>query len=174
MVDQERSAEQPSEDIIARAEIGSDGIVADLGCGNGYIAIPLSRKAGFVLALDVSQEMLRDLMERCDGDCKEKVLPVRCELPDLPLRSSSLDHLFMVNVLHEFEDRSLMVREVFRVLKEGGRITLVDFQKKSTKRGPPMEERIDEGDVPMLFNCMKLMSWHSFPSFYQFEFAKPL
>ncbi len=109
LMDQERSAEQPAEDIIARAEIGSDGIVADLGCGNGYIAIPLSRKAGLVLALDVSHEMLRDLGRRCDGDCKERVLPIRCELPDLPLRSSSMDHVFMVNVLHEFDDRSLMV-----------------------------------------------------------------
>ncbi len=63
LIDQERSAEQPAEDIIARAEIGSDGIVADLGCGNGYLAVPLSRKAGLVLALDVSHEMLRDLME---------------------------------------------------------------------------------------------------------------
>jgi ubiquinone/menaquinone biosynthesis C-methylase UbiE len=173
-MDQERSAEQPAEDIIARAEIGSDGVIADLGCGNGYIAIPLSRRAGFVLALDVSHEMLGDLMERCDWGCKEKVLPVRCELPDLPLRSSSLDHVFMVNVLHEFEDRSLMVREVFRVLKDGGRVTLVDFQKKATKRGPPLEIRIDEGDVPTLFNCMRLISLHSFPSFYQFDFVKPL
>ena len=174
LVDQERSAEQPAEDIIARAEIRSGGIFADLGCGNGYIAIPLSRKAGFVLALDVSPEMLRDLMERCDGDCKEKVLPVRCELPDLSLRSSSLDHVFMVNVLHEFEDRSHMVEEAFRVLKDGGRLTLVDFQKNSTMRGPPLEERIDEGDVPTLFNCMRLLVRHSFPSYYQFEFAKPL
>ncbi len=39
----------------------------------------------------------------------EKVLPIRCELPELPLRSSSMDHVFMVNVLHEFEDRSRMV-----------------------------------------------------------------
>ncbi len=60
------------------------------------------------------------------------------------------------------------------MLKDGGRVTLVDFQKHSTKRGPPLEIRIDEGDVPTLFNCMRLMSRHSFPSYYQFEFAKPL
>jgi ubiquinone/menaquinone biosynthesis C-methylase UbiE len=174
LVDQERSAEQPAEDIIARAEIGSGGIIADLGCGNGYLSVPLSRRAGFVLALDVSPEMLGDLMGRCDEDCKRKVLPIRCELPELPLRSSSLDHLFMVNVLHEFEDQSRMVAEAFRVLKDGGRVTLVDFQKRPTTRGPPMEMRIDEADVPSLFNCMRLLVRHSFPSYYQFEFAKTL
>ncbi len=56
----------------------------------------------------------------------------------------------------------------------GAGLTLVDFQKRSTTRGPPLEERIDEADVPKLFNCMRLMARHSFPSYYQFEFAKPL
>ena len=172
LVDQERSTEQPAEDIIARAELGRDGIVADLGCGNGYLAVPLSERAEVVLALDVSPEMLMDLMGRCDAGCKQRVMPIRCELPELPLRSSSIDHLFMVNILHEFEDRSRMVAEVFRVLKDGGRATLVDFQKRPTARGPPLEERIDEADVPELFKSMRMLALHSFPSYYQFEFAK--
>ena len=172
LVDQERSTEQPAEDIIARAELGRDGIVADLGCGNGYLTVPLSEWAELVLALDVSPEMLRDMIGRCDEGCRQKVVPIRCELPELPLKSSSIDHLFMVNILHEFEDRSRMVAEAFRVLKDGGRATLVDFQKRPSARGPPLEERIDEADVPKLFNCMRLLARHSFPSYYQFEFAK--
>jgi ubiquinone/menaquinone biosynthesis C-methylase UbiE len=172
LINDERASEQPAEDIISRANIHPGDVVADLGCGNGYFAIPLTEMAHRVLALDLSHEMLDDLLDRANDAQREKLRPIRCELPELPLRASGIDHVLMVNVLHEIGDKEVIVKEIMRVLKEGGTVSIVDFQKRPTKRGPPMEERIDESDIPKLFPDLILRERHSFASYYQFEFVK--
>ena len=174
LINDERASEQPADEIISMADIRPSDVVADLGCGNGYIAIPLTERAGLVLALDVSKEMLLDLMSRSNERQHEKLRPIQCELPELPLRTSSVDHVIMVNVLHEFEDKDVMVKETIRVLRRGGRVTIVDFQKKATMRGPPMEIRIDESAIPALFGDFDLVAQHSYPSYYRFQFSKAL
>jgi ubiquinone/menaquinone biosynthesis C-methylase UbiE len=174
LIDDERVSEQPAEEIISRADINTGDIVADLGCGNGYFAIPLTEMAYRVLALDVSHEMLDDLLDRANHAQREKLRPIQCELPELPLRTSGVDHVLMVNVLHEIGDKKVMAKEIMRVLSEGGTVSIVDFQKRPTKRGPPLEERIDESDIPKLFPDLILKERHSFASYYQFEFVKSL
>jgi ubiquinone/menaquinone biosynthesis C-methylase UbiE len=174
LIDDERVSEQPAEEIISRADINTGDIVADLGCGNGYFAIPLTEMAYRVLALDVSHEMLDNLLDRANDAQREKLRPIQCELPELPLRTSGVDHVLMVNVLHEIGDKEVMAKEIMRVLNEGGTVSIVDFQKRPTKRGPPLEERIDESDIPKLFPDLILKERHSFASYYQFEFVKSL
>jgi ubiquinone/menaquinone biosynthesis C-methylase UbiE len=174
LIDDERVSEQPAEEIISRADINMGDIVADLGCGNGYFAIPLTEMAYRVLALDVSHEMLDDLLDRANDAQREKLRPIQCELPELPLRTSGVDHVLMVNVLHEIGDKEVMAKEIMRVLSEGGTVSIVDFQKRPTKRGPPLEERIDESDIPKLFPDLILKERFSLASYYQFEFVKPL
>jgi ubiquinone/menaquinone biosynthesis C-methylase UbiE len=174
LIDDERASEQPAEEIISRANIHPGGVVADLGCGNGYFAIPLTERAHRVLALDVSQEMLHDLLNRANDTQREKLRPIQCELPDLPLRPSSVDHILMVNVLHEIEDKEEMAKEILGALRKGGRVSVVDFQKRPTKRGPPLEIRIDESDIPKLFSDLILKERYNSPSYYQFEFVKSL
>lgn len=172
LVDQERSSEQPAGDIISRANIGLDEVIADLGCGTGYLSIPLADDSRYIYALDVSSEMLHEMLSRSTEAQRDRLRPIRCELPQLPLRDSSLDRVLMVNVLHEFEEKGVMVSEAVRVLRKGGRISLVDFQKRTTKRGPPIGERVDERDVIDIFKGLELVEKYSFPSFYQFEFRK--
>lgn len=174
LIDDERVSEQPAEEIISRVNIDTGDIVADLGCGNGYFAIPLTEMAYRVLALDVSHEMLEDLLNRANDAQREKLRPIQCELPELPLRTSGVDHVLMVNVLHEIGDKEVMAKEIMRVLSEGGTVSIVDFQKRPTKRGPPLEERIDESDIPNLFPDLILKERHSFASYYQVEFVKSL
>jgi ubiquinone/menaquinone biosynthesis C-methylase UbiE len=174
LIDNERVSEQPAEEIISRANIQTGDVVADLGCGNGYFAIPLTERAHRVLALDVSHEMLHDLLDRANERQREKLRPIQCELPELPLRSSGVDHILIVNVLHEIGDKEDMAKEISRALRKGGRVSVVDFQKRSTKRGPPLEERIDESDIPKLFPDLILKERYSSPSYYQFEFVKSL
>jgi ubiquinone/menaquinone biosynthesis C-methylase UbiE len=174
LIDDERASEQPVEEIISRANIQTGDVVADLGCGNGYFAIPLTERAHRVLALDVSHEMLHDLLDRANDTQREKLRPIQCELPELPLLSSGVDHILIVNVLHEIMEKEDMAKEISRALRKGGRVSVVDFQKMPTKRGPPMEIRIDESDIPKLFPDLILKERYSSPSYYQFEFVKSL
>ncbi|MCE5295748.1 MAG: class I SAM-dependent methyltransferase [Euryarchaeota archaeon] len=168
----ERRRFQPAEGMIDRAMVGSYEVVADLGCGNGYLAIPLAEKARMVVALDAQTEMLGALLERASGKQGDVLRPVASELPFIPLKDGSLDRVFLVNFLHELADKRAMISEISRVLRERGRVTFVDFQKKETVMGPPLHERIDEKDVPALFAGFELIQRFSFDEFYQFELSK--
>jgi SAM-dependent methyltransferase len=78
----------------------------------------------------------------------------------------------VVNVLHEFEDRDRLVQELHRALKEGGRVSLVDFQKRQTSFGPPVDERIDIDDIESMFSGFTALESWSFDEFYQFELIR--
>ena len=42
--------------------------VLDVGCGNGTLAIPLSKLVSSITAIDLSQEMLKVVQERCEAE----------------------------------------------------------------------------------------------------------
>jgi len=172
LVDEVRQRIQPAEDILHRANPSRNETCADIGCGVGYMTLPLSVSVRFVVALDSQREMLMELISRASGEQRRKILPLVSELPNLPLRNGVLDRVLIVNVLHEIEDKKALVSESIRALRSGGRITLVDFQKTSTSFGPPVQERIDESRVPAIFDGMHVVSHWSYPEFYQYEFER--
>lgn len=172
LISDERRRFQPAEDIIDRANVAADEKVADLGCGNGYLSLPLADRAGRTIAIDAQAEMLSALMERASTDEKNRLRPIVGELPSIPLKDGCLDRVFLVNILHEIGDKERTVSEISRVLRKGGMVTFVDFQKKETKMGPPLHERIPEDSVLGIFTGFELVHRFSFDAFYQFELTK--
>lgn len=157
---------------MARTELRENELVADLGCGTGYVTIPLLNQVKNVIAIDSQLGMLKDLSVRVGPEQGSGLSYILAELPDLPLKDGSLDHLFLINMLHELDDRSKMVAECRRTLKIGGVVTLVDFQKGPTSMGPPMEERIREEDVGGIFIGFDIKQTYSFSEFYQIELVR--
>lgn len=169
---QHRREVQPAEDIVERASPQQEELCADLGAGTGYISIPLSLDVKAVIALDSQKEMLDSLKASLESTHIGNIWPVIGELPELPFADGSMDRIFVVNVLHEFEDRARLVHEIRRVLKESGRVSLVDFHKKQTSFGPPLNERISIDDVEGIFSGFTSVESWSFNEFYQFELMK--
>lgn len=170
--DEERKQRQPAEDILERAAPTMDEVCADLGCGTGYLSIPFAMRCRVLIAVDSQREMLETLLSSASEFTRVKIVPVQSELPDLPFTGACLDRVLLVNVFHEVEDREKMALEVERTLRGGGKLSLVDFQKKPTGFGPPVEERIKESDIPGFFVSMNVERKWSFDSFYQFELVR--
>ncbi len=167
--DEHRRQVQPAEGIVERMDPAPTEVAADLGCGNGYVTVPLARRVTKVLGLDAQQEMLDALMANVPADLKTKVVPVLGELPPLPFNDRSIDRAVMVNVAHEVADKPLLASELRRCLRKGGRLSIVDFPKNETSFGPPLHERMSEEEMLAAFpGFKKIRSW-SFPEFYQLE-----
>ena len=170
--DEERRKRQPAEDILKRAAPTLDEVCADLGCGNGYLSIPFALRCRALIAVDSQREMLDALLSGASELTRMKIFPVQSELPDLPFSGACLDRVLLVNVFHELDDKERMASEVERTLRGGGKLSLVDFQKKPTGFGPPVEERIRESDIPGFFPSMAVERKWSFDSFYQYEMVR--
>lgn len=171
LMDEERRKRQSPESVLGRTDASGGQVWADLGCGVGYFSIPLARTGPKVVAIDAQREMLDELLSLV-GDVGN-ICPVLADFPPLPLTDSSLDRVLMVNVLHEVENRELIAWEIFRVLRPGGRLFLVDFQKKDTPHGPPVSERLTPEQVESVFSRMRLDSRLDKEDYYQLNFIRP-
>ena len=95
--------------------------VLDFGCGNGENTLLLARRGARVVGLDISDSLIGLARERLAVNG----LPGAAEFVvgsahDLPFATGSFDVVFGMAILHHL-DLDLAAREVFRVLKDGGR-----------------------------------------------------
>ncbi|MFC1474524.1 class I SAM-dependent methyltransferase [bacterium] len=102
--------------------------VLDVGCGPGFTVERLSENGGSALfcGCDTEPEVLRLAAGRESG--------VRwvCNGPDtLPFADGAFDLVFSEGSLHHFENPMAMFAEMWRVLRPGGRLLLIDLNPKS-------------------------------------------
>lgn len=171
LTDEERQKRQPYGEILDRADASPEEEWLDLGSGVGYFSLPLARRVKKVVAIDAEQEMIDAMLQRASDQELEHLVTVQAAFPPIPLEEGSVDHVLLVNVLHEIPDRCFLVEEVCRVLRAQGRITLVDFKKEEGEFGPPLEERISEEEAVQLFSRYQLRHKYLSEGYYQLEFS---
>ena len=115
----------PEELLIAlRFRAGED--VLEIGCGSGWLMEPLVRKIapGRLYALDFSGEMLRKAVEK---DMSSPVVIIYATAEDIPLPDQSVDRVLMINTFSQFPKPELVISEISRVLRKGGRLDIKYF-----------------------------------------------
>jgi len=137
----ERRESIPVESVLPRLGVGRDDVVADIGAGIGYFTFPVAREVREVIAIDMEPRMLGVLSERIH---KQRVPNVRLllgEITDLPIADGSVDQVLAAFVYHEVSNQEKLLRECARILRPGGHLTVIEFQKRRTSFGPPLRER---------------------------------
>jgi len=145
----ERQPPGPLVELIARS---SPQVVADLGAGTGYFALPLAQQlpAARVICLDLEPRMLGLLDERAAGAGMFGRLETRLvtESPALPLTDGEVDAVVLVNLWHELGDPPATLAELARSLRSGGRLVICDWAPEGDREaGPPVEHRVAAGAV---------------------------
>jgi ubiquinone/menaquinone biosynthesis C-methylase UbiE len=149
----ERIKMLPPDETLKKLGLKGGDIIADIGCGNGYFAIPALKivgPAGRVYAVDTSDEMLEQLRQRLSETQFQNIIITRGGEHDPGLEDESITFVLMSNVLHEIEDRVLFLKRIKKALKRGGKLAVIDWQKKQTSLGPPVEHRLDSEYVAQL------------------------
>jgi ubiquinone/menaquinone biosynthesis C-methylase UbiE len=135
--------------VISLLPMGPHHVVADIGCGPGYFAVPLGKYLfqGKVFAIDVQEEMLEATKEALKRIHLTNVEVLLSEESKFPMQDGDLDGAFAAFVVHEAEDPSGMLAELERCLRPGGWLALLEWHKREMDSGPPLEERIEEADL---------------------------
>ena len=139
----------PPEAVLESMNIAAGDIVLDIGAGTGYFAIPAARfvgENGRVIASDISVASLAELkMQLPPSNSVVQVL--ECDIGGVDLPDASVDKILMAFVLHEIADKPSYLREVKRLLKPGGELTIVEWDAVDSPMGPPLSDRIDHPSV---------------------------
>lgn len=104
--------------------------ILDAGCGDGVLAVELSRRGADVTGMDRSDDMIAAAKARAEA---ENVFPhfEHGEAAALPFADGTFDIVTAVTVLCFVKDADQAVREMTRVLKPGGRLVLGDLSATS-------------------------------------------
>ncbi len=138
-----RDAWQKPHEVVQALALRADEAVADIGAGSGYFARRFAHHAAKVYAVDIDAKLLEMISQGATKNI-ETILAA----PDDPrLAPSSVDMVFICDVLHHIDARPAYYAKLARALKPGGRIVIVDFHKRELPVGPPMTMKIAEADV---------------------------
>ena len=117
-------------------------MVADLGCGEGYLTLEASRWATRVIAVDHSATVLTRARRRWRA--RRRVRNVdwkRGELEKLPLRDASVDVALLSQALHHARDPQRALAEAARIVVPGGRVLMLDLREHQEAVGPRSPRR---------------------------------
>jgi len=104
--------------------------ILDVGCGDGVLAVELSRRGADVAGVDASEAMVAAAKARAGAEN----LPVgfeQAQADALPFPDETFDVVTAVTVLCFIDDADRAMREMVRVLKPGGRLVLGELGRLS-------------------------------------------
>lgn len=117
--------------LARKAGINTGDVVVDLGCGTGALTRAAAHAAGShgrVVGIDPSPEMLEQARRLTPptGSAPIEYLNARAE--SLPVASASADVVVSSLAVHHMppEQRGIVMSEVSRVLRPGGRLLIAD------------------------------------------------
>ncbi len=131
--------------ILSFSEISHRDRVAEIGCGPGYFTPRLAKALmdGKLYALDTDEEMLDACRQQVRAARLGNVEVEKCGEFDFPLEEGSLDGVFLAFVVHESSDRPRFLQSIRRLLKPRGWVTVLNWHRRESENGPPLERRID-------------------------------
>lgn len=144
----ERARWQQPERVLKTLRLQPGMAIADVGAGTGYFTRRFAAAVGAkgrVLALDTEQEMLDELHRRSP---KAANIELRRVEPDDPgLAPGGVELVFICNTSHHLPDREQYYAKLRRALGAGGRLVVIDFEKRPLPVGPPVAEKVSREDA---------------------------
>jgi len=135
--------------------IAPGDVAVDIGAGTGFWTLPLSQlvgPAGMVYAVDVEPIMHEELGTLVREKQLSNVQVVPSSEQEIPLSNAVADVAIAGFVVHEPADHAAFVHEIVRLLRPGGRLLVVDGQKKPSEKGPLLEHRLAQRDVEAMLS----------------------
>ncbi|MBN1366674.1 MAG: class I SAM-dependent methyltransferase [Dehalococcoidales bacterium] len=153
MPDDFRRQWQNPEIILNKIGLKQGDIFVDIGCGNGYFAIPAAKivgEKGTIYGLDVNEEAIAELNERAKSADLKNLIITASDAATTCFGEAFADIVFFGIDLHDFVEPSIVLQNAHRMLKANGKLGDLDFKKIHMEFGPPYEIRFSEAKAKEL------------------------
>jgi ubiquinone/menaquinone biosynthesis C-methylase UbiE len=142
------------EQVLQVMSLTPSTVFLDLGCGKGNYTIPVAEfigPQGRVYGVDAWQEGLEELKERAAARGLNNTGTIHANLNEhIPLPDAAVDVCFMATVLHDLlreDSGEMLMKEIVRVLRPGGKLYVLEFKKVEAGPGPPLSVRLSSEET---------------------------
>jgi len=149
----EREGSQNLDEVFQALDLEEGGVVADVGCGDGFFTVRLAEvvgESGRVYAVDVVPGVVSQLRARVAAAPYARVEVVLGAPDDPRLPDGALDAALIVNSYHEMPQHQAMLAHIRAALKPGGRLVLVEPVSEELRKAPREEQEKKHGIAPEL------------------------
>jgi precorrin-6B methylase 2 len=144
-------------EVFSLAGIIPGAKVADIGAGEGWLAVRLARAvgpSGRIYAVDVAPRALQVLRERVREEGLNNVEVVEGAMDDPRLARDSLDAVITLRAYHEMSAYDAILRHIRESLKPTGRLVLVEPtsrlvapEREAQRRADMLSAQLAEDDL---------------------------
>ncbi|WP_448585461.1 class I SAM-dependent methyltransferase [Thermaurantiacus sp.] len=121
--------------IVAALDLKPGMVVADVGAGTGAFMEPIARAVGSrgrYIGVDIDRDYVRIMTDRAQRLGLGNTEIVLSRPDDTRLGVGSVDLVVVIDAYHHFDPPGPMVASMRRALKPGGRLVVIDFDRRPT------------------------------------------
>ena len=137
-------------------------MVADIGAGSGFYTFAAAKAVGpegRIYAIEIQQDLLNKLMNQERTQKLSNIEGIWGDVEKLggtKLAEESVNAVIVANILFQVEDKQTFATEIFRILKPGGELLVIDWSESFQGMGPSVDHVITKDMAEPLFQSAKL------------------
>jgi ubiquinone/menaquinone biosynthesis C-methylase UbiE len=154
--ERERRKWQDPEAILTGIGLQAGLTFMDIGCGNGFFALPAARivgESGKVYGIDKDAESINNLKEMAGREGLHNLDLTVGKADDVVMCTACADIIFFGIVLHDFENPVVVLENARKMLKPSGRLVNLDWKKEPMELGPPLKIRFSPEEAVRLIEA---------------------
>ncbi|MBZ4672434.1 class I SAM-dependent methyltransferase [Deferribacterales bacterium Es71-Z0220] len=139
----ERLKDIPPEFIRKAVGLVNVETLVDIGAGTGLFSVALLNefKCKTVYACDLSDIMIDWMKENIVTKYSE-IIPLKSDETKVPLSDDIAELAVMISLHHELNEPEVVLKDVYRILRKGGKLLVIDWKKAEMNEGPPLDIRV--------------------------------
>jgi len=155
--------------LIEMVEVTGKEELLDVATGGGHTANAFAPLVKRVTAVDLTQEMLTAAEKFVKGNGNQNVEFIKGDAEDLPFSNNSFDVVTCRIAPHHFPNINEFIKEVFRVLKQGGQFLLDDNVVPEDEQYDQFYNKVEKWRDYSHFRAWKKSEWIRMLEFAGFE-----
>lgn len=139
----------PPEALISQMSIQKNHTLLDVGAGSGFFTIPMAENTSSkVYAMDPDRRMLSVIEDKAKEKGLTNIELIQDYIENLSIQNNSVDFVMASLILHEVSSLTKALTNIFAVLKAGGHLLCLEYEKDDLIiEGPPMSIRIGSEEL---------------------------
>lgn len=159
--------------LFEKAELSSGMKIADFGCGNaGHFILPAAEiigSSGIAYAVDIQKIVLESIETKAKINGVKNIKTIWSNLETYKatkINDNDLDMGLLINTLFQTKKHLDMAKECARMIKQGGKLVVIDWKHIPAAFGPAIEDRINKDAIKNIINKLNLNLLEEFDAGY--------